>query len=170
MVLESEKEEFLNQISKNKLKLYKTAKVILHNETDVEDAIQEALISAYENYDKLKDKQLFMTWLIRILMNKCFYILKQNKKTVAVEDFYDENNQESKDSEVEILEKNEVIKAVNQLDTILRTTVILYYYDDMPTKNIAKIMKVPEGTVKSRLNKARKELELKLNKEGIKNE
>ena len=63
-------EAFEQLIEENKLKMYKVAKSILKNEDDVCDAIQNALMSAYTNLNKLQNNQFFSTWLIRILINK----------------------------------------------------------------------------------------------------
>ena len=62
-------ETFENLVSTVKLKLYKTAMSILKNDDDACDAIQETLLSAYKNMDKLQNKQFFSTWIIRILIN-----------------------------------------------------------------------------------------------------
>lgn len=46
-------------------------------------------------------------------------------------------------------------KVLNQIDSDLRTVIVLFYYDDLPIKDIAEILNIPEGTVKSRLSRAR---------------
>ena len=79
-------EAFNELIENNKLKMYKTAKAILNNEDDVCDAIQETLISAYKNLNKLKENKFFSTWIIRILINKCYDIIAKNKKVGNVVD------------------------------------------------------------------------------------
>ena len=79
-------EAFNELIEKNKIKMYKTAKSILNNEDDICDAIQETLISAYKNIDKLKENKFFSTWIIRILINKCYDIISKNKKLGTVVD------------------------------------------------------------------------------------
>ena len=66
-------------LEENKLKFYKTAKTILKNDDDVYDAIQEALISIYQNYEKLENKNYFSTWGIRIVINKCYDIIRKNR-------------------------------------------------------------------------------------------
>lgn len=61
------KSEFTKLIEENKFKFYKTAKVILKNDDDVYDALQEALISMYQNYKQLKEKKYFSTWATRLM-------------------------------------------------------------------------------------------------------
>ena len=73
------------------LKMYKTAIAILKNEDDANDAIQEALYSAYKNYYNLKEKNYFSTWIIRILINKCYDIINKNKKIAYIDDSITQN-------------------------------------------------------------------------------
>ena len=127
-------ETFENLVSTVKLKLYKTAMSILKNDDDACDAIQETLLSAYKNIDKLKNKHFFSTWIIRIIMdeNSSYY------------DMYKEDS---------ILEN-----VLNQIDKDLKLVTVLYYYDDFPIKEISEIINIPEGTVKSRLSRARTQI------------
>ena len=63
--------------------LYCIAKMKINNENDIEDIIQETMLSAYTNLKKLKNNSFFKTWIIRILINKCnqFY-KKKNLKSL----------------------------------------------------------------------------------------
>ena len=80
------KENFSQLIEENKLKFYKTAKIILKNDDDVYDALQEALLSMYQNYSNLNDKKLFSTWGTRIVINKCYDLLRKYKhNTVTID-------------------------------------------------------------------------------------
>ena len=76
----SNPEAFERLINTVKVKLYKTGMAILKNDDDVCDAIQETLMSAYKNFGSLKEVQFFDTWITRILINKCYDIIKKNKK------------------------------------------------------------------------------------------
>ena len=68
------------------MKFYKTAKAILKNDDDVYDAIQNALMSMYQNFNNLKEQKYFATWGVRIVINKCYDLLRKNKKI----ELYDE--------------------------------------------------------------------------------
>ena len=85
-------EAFEQLIEENKLKMYKVAKSILKNEDDVCDAIQNALMSAYTNLNKLQNNQFFSTWLIRILINKSYDIVNKNQKLYSNVTDIDEYN------------------------------------------------------------------------------
>ena len=73
-------EAFENLVIPLKNKLYKTGMAILKNDDDTCDAIQETLISAYKSFQNLKNKEYFNTWITRILINKCYDIIRNNKK------------------------------------------------------------------------------------------
>ena len=161
------KGEFTKLIEENKLKFYKTAKVILKNDDDIYDALQEALISMYQNYEQLKEKKYFSTWATRIVINKCYDLLRKNRNNIISID-----ERVEKDMKIAQYDKYEVdeygIKnAMKYLNEDLKLITILYYYDNYSVKEISGIINIPEGTVKSRLSKAREILKLKLEKEGI---
>lgn len=149
---EEEKEIFIQSINENRLKMYKTAIAILKNEDDANDAIQEALYSAYKNYNNLKEKAYFSTWIIRIVINKCYDIINKNKKIAYIDDSITENTTGIEDNyEVE----NSLEWVLNRIDKDLKEIVVLYYYDEISVSEIAKILEIPQGTVKSRLSRAR---------------
>lgn len=162
------KELFIELINKNRLKLYKTAISILKNDDDVNDAIQETLLSSYKNYQNLKDKNLFTTWITRILINKCYDIINKKKKIVYIEDSTIENTASYYDK----YKTDSILENVlNKLDDELREITLLYYYDDLSTAAISEILNIPAGTVKSRLSRARsKILEIIKKEEGEEND
>jgi len=158
-------ESFEDLVKNVKVKMYKTAMAILKNDDDACDAIQEALISAYQNFEKLREKQYFDTWMIRILIHKCYDLIHKNKKVVYLnqkleidmnEQYYDSYKSES------VLEST-----LCQIDTDLKTVALLYYYDNFTIKDISNILNIPEGTVKSRLSRTREQLYSILKKEEV---
>lgn len=153
---------FNELIEENKLKMYKTARAILKNEEDICDAIQETLISAYKNINKLQENKYFSTWIIRILINKCYDIISKNKK---IENFTDISAAE----EVKVYDNYDsesiVNKVLNEIDEELKVVTVLYYYDGFSVKEISEMLKIPEGTVKSRLSRARDKLYILLKRE-----
>ena len=148
--------EIGNLIIENTQSMYRVAFGILKNDEEIYDAISNTTIIVFEKIYTLKKEEFFKTWLIRILINECYKIYNQNKKIVYLENL----NQESiayndKYSNFEL--KNYIKK----LDPDFKEIVMLYYFEDFSVKDIAKILKIPEGTVKSRLSRAGKELEQK---------
>lgn len=119
-------EAFNSLIEENKLKMYKTAKAILNNEDDICDAIQETLISAYTNLNKLKENKFFSTWIIRILINKSYDIIAKNKRNGNVVDILEVQDMKIYDK----YESDSIVgKALNEIDEDLRVITVLYYYN-----------------------------------------
>lgn len=161
------KGEFTKLIEENKLKFYKTAKVILKNDDDIYDALQEALISIYQNYKQLKDKKYFSTWATRIVINKCYDLLRKNRNNIIPIDEKVENDMKIAQYDEYEVDEYGIKDAMKYLNEDLKLIMILYYYDNYSVKEISQIINIPEGTVKSRLSKAREVLKQKLDKEGI---
>ena len=163
----SEVADFTRVIEENKLKFYKTAKTILKNDDDVYDALQEALISIYKNYSNLKNLQYFSTWATKIVINKCYDLLRKTKTNIIpIDENIDRNINVAKYDDYEI-DKYGIKKAMDSLSEDLKLITILYYYDDYSLKEISQILEIPEGTAKSRLSRAREILKQKLGKEQI---
>lgn len=152
------KEAFCRIIETNKNQLYRIAKGIVHFEADIEDVLQEVTLKAWLQINKLKKDEYFKTWLIRILINECNGILRKRKSVITLEEI-----QFTEYSESNLNEKIDLWKALNSISYDLRTVVVLFYYEDLPYKDIAEILKISEGTVKSRLSRAKSKLEEILN-------
>lgn len=160
-----DKQAFNELIEEHKFKIYKTAKSILKNEDDICDAIQDSLIRAYKGISKLEHNEYFTTWIIRIVINKCYDIAKKNneknKKII--------NISEAKDYELQTYDdynEFELDKILNKLDADLKEITVMFYYDDISVKDISKVLDIPQGTVKSRLARARIKIYEFLSKEG----
>ncbi|UFH96054.1 RNA polymerase sigma factor [Bacillus toyonensis] len=152
-------EAFMALIHTEKVKMYRIAKAMLHDETNIEDAIQTTILKAYENIKKLKKEAFFQTWLIRILINECNNIIKSYKKLIIIEDH---------DSSMVAFDRYEDIDLCNAIQSLteeLRVVTVLYYYEDMNQESIASLLEIPKGTVKSRLSRARELLEERLKME-----
>ncbi|MGL5351901.1 MAG: RNA polymerase sigma factor [Clostridium sp.] len=130
--------------------LYRVAKGILNTEHDVEDAIQNTIVKAFDKIKYLREDKYFKTWLIRILINECNKIYNYNKREVVevAEETYTVDKAENMD----------LYDAISKLTEDLRVTTILYYFDDMSYSEISKALDVAEGTVKSRLFRSREKL------------
>lgn len=163
----NEEQKFTELIEENKLRFYKTAKIILKNDDDVYDAIQEALISIYKNYEKLENEKFFSTWATRIIINKCYDLLRKRKNNIVPIDEFIENNPSMGQNDKYEIDESGIKQAMNFLNDDVKLIVVLYYYDNYSVKEISEIVNIPEGTVKSRLLTARKLLKQKLGKEEI---
>ena len=140
--------------------LYSTAKTILYSDQDCADAIQ----------DTLKNDKYARTWLVRILINECYSILRKSSKLVSLEEMNDKGESGGSmktcggaDKEAEKrADYAELYRAVNSLKEELRLPVILYYIEDFNIREIAQILDITEGAVQKRLARARGKLRMNL--------
>ena len=146
---------FSGQIEKLGPTLFRVAFAILRNRTDCEDAAQTAVLKAYRNLGTLKQRAYFKTWLIRILKNECFDMLKRRRPTVDVAT----QGELRYEMAVPDLDLN---RAFDRLSPEERLTITLYYYEGYDTREIAYLTEVSEGTVRSRLSRARTSLRSQL--------
>lgn len=154
-----QKEAFVTLINDNKLNMYRVGKAMLDQKEDIEDAIQNTIVKAYENIHTLRKEEFFKTWLIRILINECNEILRKKKKIISLEEGIPNNHYMDKYSNLDLND------AVSKLSEELRITTVLFYFEDMSLKEIAKVLEIPEGTVRSRLTRARKQLKVLMERE-----
>ena len=148
------KETFTELILKNEEIMCKVAMSMLCNEKDCEDAMQSAILSAFEKLSTLKHEEYFRTWLLRILINTCNGMLRHRTRTTELTEIHAVST--SSDEEIEVR------AAVESLPLKIRQVIILYYSYQFTTKEISQILKIPKGTVMSRLDKGRKLLRIEL--------
>lgn len=140
-------------ILENMPSLYRVAFSILRSEDEIYDAISNMTVIVFEKIHTLKKEEFFKTWITRILINECYKIYNRNKKIIYLSDCKQEKL--TYDEKYVDFETRQIVR---KLDQDLSQIVILYYFEDFSIKDISKIMKIPEGTVKSRLSRAREAL------------
>lgn len=151
-----EKEEFLRKTLESEKTLFHMAFSILHNEQDCADAVQEAITKAYAQRDKLQNNAYFKTWLTRIVINECYNLLRRRKHYVQLaERILEEGDCLGKYIKEEYLD---LYRAISRLEEKEKMCILLFYMEDYSVSQIAEVLKIPQGTVKSRLNRARRQL------------
>lgn len=150
-----DKEEFTRAVLEYESTLYRVAKSMLGSEADCADAAQNALLRAWEKQHTLRDTAYFKTWLTRILINECRAMLRQRARFVPLEE-------EAVEGEIAPERDSGLYEAVMGLDVKYRVPFVLYYIEGFRTREIASMLKLPEGTVKTRLRRAREILRTEL--------
>ena len=151
---------YYDLISDYRIRLYRKACSLIGNPEDAEDVLQEALITAYQALNKFRGDSGIYTWLYRITINKCRDHLRnrRTKKEDTIEQYtpvlFDERISIEKNFELSD-DAAYLISKINELDKKYRQISILRYYDNLSYQEIAEIINVNIGTVKSRLFKAR---------------
>ncbi|MCD8373952.1 MAG: sigma-70 family RNA polymerase sigma factor [Oscillospiraceae bacterium] len=155
-----DKNQFTELVLESEVSMYRIAKSILVRECDCEDAMQEAVLKAYENLDSLHEERYFKTWLTSILINEARRIRKSQARLLLLEDSVVESIGVEHNR---LNERSELYDAIMRLKLKIRITVVLHYIEGYSVEETAKILRVPTGTVKSRLHSGRtllrKELE-----------
>ena len=157
---------------------YRTAYHLTRNEADAEELVQEAALLAYKGFDRFEPGTNFKGWFFTILRNRFIsgYRKKQREvKTVELEDAPDlymynkslESGLATQTSEpakyiIERLDVEQVATALSELPMEFREAATLYFTQDMSYQEIADVLGVPVGTVRSRLHRGRKLLQKKL--------
>ncbi|MEG2655972.1 MAG: sigma-70 family RNA polymerase sigma factor [Clostridium sp.] len=139
--------------------LYRVAIAMVKNNDDALDCIQDTILKAYKNINKLNNEAYFKTWLIKILINKCNTVISKNKRFTSLSSINSEPSYSDNFNQVEVSD------IVDKLDHTLKILVTLYYYEDMSIKEISESLHIPEGTIKSRLSRARGQLKSMLDDE-----
>lgn len=164
-------------------RLYRMAYMITGNKGDSEDAVQEAFVKCFLHRTDLKDPECFEAWLYRILVRAATKLAKKRRE-ISLDALLEEETgaavagrllrDEGGEPLAQLLESEltaEIWQAVSRLGVKHRTVVVLYYYNGLGTREIARITGTLEGTVKSRLFQARKalrsDLEQKMEGRGI---
>lgn len=131
--------------------MYRVSMSMLKNEHDALDCVQNAILKAYENRHKLRKEEYFRSWLVRILINECKQTLKTKSRTELLSDMQLPEISSRDNPYLSV----EIGQAINSLPQKIRLVVIMFYVEDYSIKEIKRVINIPEGTVKSRLNKGR---------------
>lgn len=157
---------------------YSIVSLLLKNEEDIEDALQNSYIQVSRDIKDLKNPESFKSWLSITVKRECQkHIAKHKRMTDVFSTATKTKEFESPAEEVlpfDLIERKEISEAVrnivNSLPDDKRACIVLYYFEQNSLSEIAEILGIPEGTVKSRLYHARKILEKKFKKLQSKDE
>ena len=141
-------------------KLYRLAYSYVHNENDALDIVQESAYKAIKNSQSLKNPQYVGTWLYRIVINESISFLRKHKQQMV--ELYEADG-ETEDQYTDF----DLRQALNSLDPLDKTEVVLRFFEGMQLNQIAEAMDENLNTVKSRLYRSLKKLKLSLAKEGV---
>ena len=131
-----DKEAFVKLVGNYQVSMYKTAIAILQNDEDAADAIQETILKCYEKLSTLKKDSYFKTWMIRILIHRCYAIYNENKRTVTADNFPDVMDCSDKYGEIEW---QEMLGFLNEKQRIV---VELYYGQQSARKTLEQFYEI----------------------------
>ena len=155
---------FAELLSEHQNKLYRIAFAHFRNEQDAFEAMQEVACRAFKGIKKLKAPQYFSTWITRIVLNYCADELKRRDRSVS--SWSGEMEPPPSEVEDDRIMAMDMRQAVDQLQPQSKQLIILKYYEDLTITQISQMLECPDGTIKTRLHKALRELRGLIRKEG----
>jgi len=162
------KESFEQLLILEEEKLFYTALSYVGQKEDALDAIQEAACKAYLTVHQLKHPEFFSTWLFRILIHECYRLLKKGQKIMPYEE--SELLNRLQEQENVMAYPIDLSDAIQHLNHSQQRAIILFYYHDLPIKDIAEVMEMPVSTIKTYLHRGKKQLKRELERSETFNE
>jgi len=148
-----EKDFFVKEIENRGAMMYRVAFTILRNSDDCRDALQEAALKAWEKRESLRDKKCFMTWLTRILINECHNIQRKRRRIISLEEAPEQPS---------LPPDPTLALALQALPEKLRLPLVLRFAEGMNEAEIAKVLHLPDSTVRGRIYRAKQQLRKEL--------
>jgi RNA polymerase sigma-70 factor (ECF subfamily) len=164
LALETEKSALRREFEERLLECgtlaFRVARGVLHNAADAEDVAQEALLRAYRRFDRLRDRSRFRAWLVRTTFRLALDQTRSAQRRGQRETLWAVVT--PKPTAEDLAASSEfgqrLMHAMQSLPEKLRLVLLLASMDGHSSEEIAELLQVPVGTVKSRLHSARKQL------------
>jgi len=173
---QGDRDAFGRLVRRHQRRVYAATLHILGSHSDADDATQEAFVRAYRGLATFDGRADFSTWLYRIAVNTALNALRSGKRGAALSqrggveaahiggrpEALGQGSLNPAQQAQQTGEVARVLEAVAQLSPALRVTIVLATIEELPHKQIAEILDIPEGTVAWRVNEARRLLKLRL--------
>lgn len=157
--IETQKERFANAVTEYQADMYRVCRALLENNADAEDAVSEAVLRAWAAFGNLRDYNSLKSWLIKIAVNCAYEHRRKSSRLVYQGDLEPLAGTVTEARDLGLWD------IIMRLPDEFRAVTVMYYFEDMPTGDIAKALKVRTGTVRSRLARAREMLRKVLEEE-----
>jgi RNA polymerase sigma-70 factor (ECF subfamily) len=164
VILDSSLErEFEERLADSSALAFRVALGVLRNRDDAEDVAQEAFLRAYQSFSRLRDRDRFRAWLVRITWRLALDRIRAARRREARETAVMVQEMNSPERTVEDVRagrefQQRLAQALDELPEKLRVVVLLGAIEGHDTREVSRLLDLPEGTVKSRLFHARKKL------------
>lgn len=164
VILDSSLErEFEERLADSSALAFRVALGVLRNRDDAEDVAQEAFLRAYQSFSRLRDRERFRAWLVRITWRLALDRIRAARRREARETAVMVQEMNSPERTVEDVRasrefEQRLARALDELPEKLRVVVLLGAIEGHDTREVGRLLDLPDGTVKSRLFHARKKL------------
>lgn len=171
-----DRDAFGQLVRRHQRRVYAAALHILGNHSDADDATQETFVKAFRALATFDGRSDFFTWVYRITVNTALNTLRGGKRGAALSEksgaeaahiggrpeSLGQQGSDPAQKAQQSAEVQRVLEAIAELSPSLRVTLVLATVEDLPHKQIAEILEIPEGTVAWRVNEARRLLRQRL--------
>ncbi len=155
-----DKERFDTLYNRYSAMIYRAAYGCLQSRADAEDVVQDVFVTLFTKAVSFKDDEHQKAWLLKVTANRCKNLLRAKARTVELPD-----SAAAADFESESDAHIDLARALCELSPDQRLAMHLYYFEQIPLRGVAGIMRCGENTVKSHLRRARAKMKTFLEKE-----
>ena len=153
--------EFEQRLRETHRMVYRIAYSVLSNPADAEDVTQEAFLRAHQKFSRLRDPEKFRPWVARMGWRLALNRRRGDSRSMLRDGAWFATQRGQANPEVEWADREfetRLRDAIVLLPEKLRSVVMLSGVEELDTRAVAKILRIPEGTVRSRLHLARRQL------------
>lgn len=140
-------EEFTKRVLAMQDKMYRVSTTILRQLCDREDAVQSAIEKAWRHQGRLRDDSAFQPWVMRILINECYALLRKRRLEVLSDTLPERETMEDA--------RPDIYGLFTSLDSKYSLVMMLHYVEGYQVEEIARMLRLPQGTIKCRLHRGR---------------
>jgi len=158
---EGDHDAFAELVHASVARLDTAARLILRDGELARDAVQEGLFRAWRGLRSLRDPDRFDAWVYRLTVNSCLDLARRRRRRpmeVEIVEILEMSGPTMPDPADEIANRALVDGVMRRLDEQGRSIIVLHYYLGLPISEVATALGIPVGTVKSRLNRALREM------------
>jgi RNA polymerase sigma-70 factor (ECF subfamily) len=134
--------------------LYSLARMVLRDDDLAGDALQETLVRAWRDLPRLRNRDRFSAWIHRLIVNACYDEMRRKRRSRFEVRWIDPDVGAQDDESRAVADHDQLARALSRLPIDQRVVVVMRYYLELPQAEIADVLGIPVGTVKSRTNHA----------------
>lgn len=151
--------EFAERIVDMQATLYRVSTSLLPQMADREDAVQQCILKAWQARGRLRSDAAMRAWVVRILINECYAILRGRKRETLTDTL--------PEREVMPDANEDLYRLFTAMPEKYRLPMILHYVEGYPVRDVATMLRLPQGTVKTRLRRGRMQLKEAMRAEEV---
>jgi RNA polymerase sigma-70 factor, ECF subfamily len=135
-------------------RLYGLATLILRDPDRAQDAVQEALVSAWRDVRGLRDPDAWDAWIRRLVVRACYREADRHRRRRLLVDTFDPTPPTIGDGSADLADQDEIERGFRRLTVEQRAILVLHFHGGLSSAEAGDILGIPEGTARSRLNRA----------------